>query len=104
MKYVTQVKNNLCQNLDLIFRLFIELWKELEYMFKIFELVWDWASRHTTEYHSDRSKDIDIHVIFLTFISSLVDKKNNCLGAEEIWTNKRAWHVTKRRNYMLLEI
>lgn len=35
MSYVTQVKNYLGQNLDLIFRLFRKFQKDPEYMFKI---------------------------------------------------------------------
>lgn len=38
MNCITQVKNYLHWNLDLIFRLFTEPWKNLEFMFKIFEL------------------------------------------------------------------
>lgn len=99
MKYVTQIKNHLYQNLDLIFRLFIEPWKGLEYMFKIFELVWNYASRHTTEYRSERSKDIDRYSCNLSLISPSVDKIRKTIAWEQ---NKfeliKEKDVTKRRN------
>lgn len=67
MNYVTHIENCHCENLDQIFRLFIEPWKDSACMFNIFELALRLSPQtDPIEWHVIEVKT-DSHVIFLAF-------------------------------------